>query len=148
MIISTSELSSLAGQVTMVDGSFDPLHEGHVAYFKAASKLGIPVLCNIAADAWTSSKHPVLLSQSQRAEVIDAVRYIDYVHLSNSTTLDVLTLLKPKIYAKGKDWLERGGIPVAERLACEKNHIEVQYLDTVLNSSSQLLRHWNLGEPK
>ena len=148
MIISTSELSSLAGQVTMVDGSFDPLHEGHVAYFKAASKLGIPVLCNIAADAWTSSKHPVLLSQSQRAEVIDAVRYIDYVHLSNSTTLDVLTLLKPKIYAKGKDWLERGGIPVAERLACEKNHIEVQYLDTVLNSSSQLLRRWNLGEPQ
>jgi len=148
VIISTSELSSLAGQVTMVDGSFDPLHEGHVAYFKAASKLGIPVLCNIAADAWTSSKHPVLLSQSQRAEVIDAVRYIDYVHLSNSTTLDVLTLLKPKIYAKGKDWLERGGIPVAERLACEKHHIEVQYLDTVLNSSSQLLRQWNLGEPK
>ena len=148
MIISTSELSSLAGQVTMVDGSFDPLHEGHVAYFKAASNLGIPVLCNIAADTWTSSKHPVLLSQSQRAEVIDAVRYIDYVHLSNSTTLDVLTLLKPKIYAKGKDWLERGGIPVAERLACEKNHIEVQYLDTVLNSSSQLLRQWNLGEPK
>lgn len=148
MIISTSELSSLAGQVTMVDGSFDPLHEGHVAYFKAASKLGIPVLCNIAADAWTSSKHPVLLSQSQRAQVIDAVRYVDYVHLSNTTTLDVLTLLKPKIYAKGKDWLERGGIPVAERLACEKNHIEVQYLDTVLNSSSQLLRQWNLGEPK
>jgi cytidyltransferase-like protein len=132
----------------MVDGSFDPLHEGHVAYFKAASKLGIPVLCNIAADAWTSSKHPVLLSQSQRAEVIDAIRYIDYVHLSNSTTLNVLTLLKPKIYAKGKDWLERGGIPVAERLACEKDHIEVQYLDTVLNSSSQLLRQWNLGEPK
>ena len=148
MIISTSELSSLAGQVTMVDGSFDPLHEGHVAYFKAASKLGIPVLCNIAADAWTSSKHPVLLSQSQRAQVIDAVRYVDYVYLSNTTTLDVLTLLKPKIYAKGKDWLERGGIPVAERLACEKNHIEVQYLDTVLNSSSQLLRQWNLGEPK
>jgi len=148
VIISTSELSSLAGQVTMVDGSFDPLHEGHVAYFKAASKLGIPVLCNIAADAWTSSKHPVLLSQSQRAQVIDAVRYVDYVHLSNTTTLDVLTLLKPKIYAKGKDWLERGGIPVAERLACEKNHIEVQYLDTVLNSSSQLLRQWNLGEPK
>ena len=148
MIISTSELSSLAGQVTMVDGSFDPLHEGHVAYFKAASNLGIPVLCNIAADAWTSSKHPVLLSQSQRAQVIDAVRYVDYVHLSNTTTLDVLTLLKPKIYAKGKDWLERGGIPVAERLACEKNHIEVQYLDTVLNSSSQLLRQWNLGEPK
>ena len=148
MIISTSELSSLAGQVTMVDGSFDPLHEGHVAYFKAASKLGIPVLCNIAADAWTSSKHPVLLSQSQRAQVIDAVRYVDYVHLSNTTTLDVLTLLKPKIYAKGKDWLERGGIPVAERMACEKNHIEVQYLDTVLNSSSQLLRQWNLSEPK
>ena len=145
MIISTSQLASLSGQVTMVDGSFDPLHEGHIAYFRAAAKLGIPVLCNIASDAWTSSKHSVLLRQSQRAEIIDAVRYIDYVHLSSSTTLDVLTLLKPKIYAKGKDWLERGGIPIGEKLACEVNGIDVQYLDTVLNSSSQLLRQWSSG---
>ena len=145
MIIATEQLATLVGQVTMVDGSFDPLHEGHIAYFRAASKLGIPVLCNIAADAWTSSKHPVLLNQSQRAEVIDAIRYIDYVHLSRSTTLDVLTLLKPKIYAKGMDWLERGGIPIVEKLACEVNGIDVQYLDTVLNSSSQLLRQWSSG---
>ena len=146
MIIPTSQLASLAGQVTMVDGSFDPLHDGHIAYFRAAAQLGLPVLCNIAADDWTASKHPVLLSQAQRAEVIDAVRYIDYVHLSHSSTLEVLNTLKPKIYAKGNDWLERGGIPAAEKIECESSGITVQYLDTVLNSSSQLLRKWKLDD--
>jgi glycerol-3-phosphate cytidylyltransferase-like family protein len=146
VIIQTSQLASLAGQVTMVDGSFDPLHDGHIAYFRAAAQFGLPVLCNIAADDWTASKHPVLLSQAQRAEVIDAVRYIDYVHLSHSSTLEVLNTLKPKIYAKGNDWLERGGIPAAERNACESSDTTVQYLDTVLNSSSQLLRQWKLDD--
>jgi cytidyltransferase-like protein len=146
VIIQTSQLASLAGQVTMVDGSFDPLHDGHIAYFRAAAQLGLPVLCNIAADDWTASKHPVLLSQAQRAEVIDAVRYIDYVHLSHSSTLEVLNTLKPKIYAKGNDWLERGGIPAAEKIECESSGITVQYLDTVLNSSSQLLRQWTLDD--
>jgi cytidyltransferase-like protein len=146
VIIQTSQLASLAGQVTMVDGSFDPLHDGHIAYFRAAAQLGLPVLCNIAADDWTASKHPVLLSQAQRAEVIDAVRYIDYVHLSHSSTLEVLNTLKPKIYAKGNDWLERGGIPAAEKIECESSGITVQYLDTVLNSSSQLLRKWKLDD--
>jgi glycerol-3-phosphate cytidylyltransferase-like family protein len=146
VIIPTAQLASLVGQVTMVDGSFDPLHDGHIAYFKAAAQLGLPVLCNIAADDWTITKHPVLLSQAQRAEVIDAIRYIEYVHLSHSTTLEVLMMLQPKIYAKGNDWLERGGIPALEKNACDSSGITVQYLDTVLNSSSQLLRQWKLDD--
>ncbi|MFZ9804353.1 MAG: adenylyltransferase/cytidyltransferase family protein, partial [Ilumatobacteraceae bacterium] len=48
MIISTNELQNYVGRVTMVDGSFDPLHDGHIAYFSEAKKLGNPVLCNIA----------------------------------------------------------------------------------------------------
>ena len=34
----------------MVDGGFDPLHEGHIAYFAAAAELGVPVLCNLASE--------------------------------------------------------------------------------------------------
>ena len=36
MIVATRELSGHRGRVTMVDGGFDPLHPGHVAYFEAA----------------------------------------------------------------------------------------------------------------
>ena len=67
MILSFEALSKYENQLTMVDGSFDPLHEGHIEYFRLASKLGFPVICNIAPDSWTASKHRILLNQDQRS---------------------------------------------------------------------------------
>jgi bifunctional ADP-heptose synthase (sugar kinase/adenylyltransferase) len=142
VIVATDSLHALPERVVMVDGSFDPIHEGHVAYFESAAVLGLPVLCNIAPDSWTSTKHAVLLSQQQRSVVIDAFRAISYVHASHLSTKEVLQALKPAIYAKGSDWKDRGGIPEAEQHVCDALGIEVVYLDTVLNSSSALLKNW------
>ena len=133
-------LPSLAGKVVMVDGSFDPLHDGHIAYFEASVSLGMPVFCNITSDDWTSKKHPVLLPQFQRARVIDAIRHIEYVHCSTRSTKSVLEQLQPHTYVKGADWRDRGGIPKPEAEICEKLGIKVEYVDTVLNSSTQLIR--------
>ena len=142
MILETSQLSDYVGQVAMVDGSFDPIHDGHIAYFQGAAEFGIPVLCNVASDSWTVTKHQVLLSQVQRAVVLDAIRFISFVHLSSTSTLEVLKLLKPRLYIKGNDWIARGGVPKEEQDACNSLDIEVKYLDTVLNSSTQLLANW------
>jgi len=143
MIIPTSDLKNHVGKVTMVDGSFDPLHEGHIQYFSTAKSLGNPVLCNIASDEWTRSKHAVLLDSSRRAAVIDAIRFIDFVHVANGSTASVLTMLKPAVYAKGSDWKARGGIPREEQLICDEHGIKVVYLETVTNSSTELLRRFN-----
>jgi len=142
MIVDSRGLSELARKVVMVDGSFDPLHDGHIAYFAEAAALGMPVLCNIAPDSWTQSKHRILLPQAVRAVVIDAIRYVSYVHASELTTNEVLQLLKPRMYVKGNDWLARGGIPATEQSTCTANGIEVVYVDTVRNSSSRILRDW------
>jgi cytidyltransferase-like protein len=139
MIVAWSELPSLSGTVVMVDGSFDPLHDGHIAYFEASASLGMPVLCNITNDDWTAQKHPVLLPQLQRARVINAIRHISFVHCAGRSTRDVLEQLRPHTYVKGADWRERGGIPVSEAEVCSRLGIQVQYVETVLNSSSQLL---------
>src|SRR5207244_10086898 len=61
VIVATEELPRLAGTVSMVDGGFDPLHAGHVAYFREAAALGDPVLCNLATDEWVARKPPPLL---------------------------------------------------------------------------------------
>jgi bifunctional ADP-heptose synthase (sugar kinase/adenylyltransferase) len=143
MILETSQLSDYVGQVAMVDGSFDPIHDGHIAYFQGAAEFGIPVLCNVASDSWTVTKHQVLLSQVQRAVVLDAIRFISFVHLSSTSTLEVLKLLKPRLYIKGNDWIARGGVPKEEQDACNSLDIEVKYLDTVLNSSTRLLADWS-----
>ena len=143
MTLETSQLSDYVGQVAMVDGSFDPIHDGHIAYFQGAAEFGIPVLCNVASDSWTVTKHQVLLSQVQRGVVLDAIRFISFVHLSSTSTLEVLKLLKPRLYIKGNDWIARGGVPNEEQDACNSLDIEVKYLDTVLNSSTQLLADWS-----
>ena len=143
MIVTTDQLHKYVGQLAMVDGSFDPLHDGHIAYFRAAAAVGHPLLCNIASDKWTSSKHRVLLSQQQRGVVIDAIKYVSFVHLSATTTLHVLELVQPKVYIKGSDWVARGGVPSDEMEICQKLGIEIMYLDTVTNSSSRLLAEWS-----
>jgi cytidyltransferase-like protein len=140
VIVPTEELSSLAGRVAMVDGGFDPLHPGHVAYFREAASLGIPVLCNVSSDDWLGRKHRPLLRQRERAIVIDAIRWIDYVHLSRTTTADVLRLLQPRFYVKGADWQER--LPAEERLVCEELGIELAFLDTVIDSSTAILERY------
>jgi cytidyltransferase-like protein len=143
MLLTADQLSQYRQQVAMVDGSFDPIHDGHIGYFKAASELGAPLLCNVAPDSWTASKHAVFLSQQQRGVVLDAIRHIDYVHLAAVPTVEVLKLLQPKMYIKGNDWIERGGIPQVEAEVCSKYGIEVVYLQTVTNSSSQILARWS-----
>ena len=142
MILSTEQLREYVGQLVMVDGSFDPIHDGHIGYFRAASQFGLPVLCNVASDSWTVSKHPVLLTQNQRGIVLDSIRYLSFVHLSQVSTRDVLRLLQPKMYVKGNDWIARGGVPTEEQQLCDELGIVVKYLETVTNSSSKLLADW------
>ena len=145
MILATDQLHGYVGKVAMVDGSFDPLHDGHIRYFREAAEFGFPVLCNVASDVWTSSKHRILLDQELRGFVLDAIRYLSFVHLSAVSTLEVLELLKPKMYIKGNDWVARGGVPAPEQELCNELNIEIKYLPTVSNSSSKLLSNWSSG---
>jgi bifunctional ADP-heptose synthase (sugar kinase/adenylyltransferase) len=144
VILSTDDLAEYRGRVTMVDGGFDLLHPGHVAYFEAAAALGLPVLCNVAPDDWVARKHPPLMGQRDRGALVDALRSVDCTHLASGTTESVLRRLVPRYYAKGTDW--RGRLPAAETTACEELGIEVVFLDTVLHSSTALLERYALGD--
>ena len=144
MIISFEELQTLRGRVGMVDGGFDPLHRGHIEYFRAASQLGAPVLCNLSSDAYVSGKHPVFLPEDQRAAILDAIRYIDYTHINRYDTETVLRELRPRYYIKGADWL--GRLPPEQVAICSDYGIEIVYLNTVLDSSSRILRDYSLQQ--
>jgi glycerol-3-phosphate cytidylyltransferase-like family protein len=140
IIHSAAEISKINEPVAMVDGGFDPLHHGHVAYFKAASELGLPLLCCLSPDEWIIKKHPILLPQEKRAQVIDAIKYISYTYLSTISTANALKLIKPKKYIKGKDWENR--LPEAEVGVCKEFNIEIVYLDTILDSSTKLINQF------
>lgn len=125
----------------MVDGGFDPLHPGHIEYFREAAQLEAPVLCNVSGDGWVSRKHPPLLSQEERGRVIDALRWIEYTHLSTTSTVAVLIQLRPRYYVKGADWRNR--LPQPEMDACQANGVQVVYLDTVIDSSTAILERYH-----
>jgi D-beta-D-heptose 7-phosphate kinase/D-beta-D-heptose 1-phosphate adenosyltransferase len=141
VILSFEQLAGLRGQVAMVDGAFDPLHRGHIEYFKAASVLGVPLLCNVASDRYVRTKHRPLLDEQQRAAIIDAIRYISYVHIYEIDTETVLRQLRPRYYVKGSDWRERG-LPPNQVVICREHGTEIVYLDTVLDSSSRILKEY------
>jgi len=140
MIVGADRLPEFAGRVTLVDGGFDPLHRGHIAYFSAAADLGLPVLCNVSGDAWVARKHPALLPHAERCTLVDAIRYVDFTHPSQSSTAEVLALARPRFYAKGSDW--RGRLPDAELAICEAERIEIVYLDTAVDSSTAILQRY------
>jgi cytidyltransferase-like protein len=141
MIVQMDELSALAGHVAMVSGGFDPLHPGHIAYFRAASELGAPLLCNVSSDEWVARKHPPLLTQAERMQLVDAIRYVAYTHAETTTTAEVLARLRPRYFVKGADW--RGRLPEDEHDICVEHGVEVVFLDTVIDSSTDVLLRYD-----
>ena len=136
MIVGYRDLRQYRKKVAMVDGAFDPLHHGHVEYFTRAREVGGTLLCNIAPDSYTSVKHAPLLPAAQRAAVIDALKPIDFTHVSPVDTETVLRELQPTHYIKGQDW--EGRLPPEQVRICREEGIEIVFLDTVRDSSTRL----------
>jgi cytidyltransferase-like protein len=142
VIVEFGELKNYRGRVAMVDGAFDPLHRGHIEYFRAATAaVDVPLLCNVASDRYVKTKHPPLLPEEQRAAVVDAIRFIAYTHINQFDTETILRELRPKYYVKGKDW--DGRLPPEQVRICAEHGIGIVYLDTVLESSTRLLEQYS-----
>ncbi len=140
MILTFDELPRYAQRVAMVDGAFDPLHAGHIAYFRAAAALGVPLLCNVASDRYVAGKHPPLIADVERADIVDAIRYIAFTHINQFDTETVLEQLQPRYYVKGKDW--EGRLPPRQVEICSRLGIGIVYLDTVRDSSTRILQRF------
>ena len=71
--------------VILVTGGFDPLHSGHLAYLKAARKLGDKLIVGVNSDTWLERKKGKnFLPLSERYEIVSAIKYVDNCILFNS----------------------------------------------------------------
>ena len=77
------------------------------------------------------------LALSGQISRIDAIRYIDFTHVSYRDTEVVIRELRPAAFIKGKDW--EGRLPAPQVDVCRELGIPVLYLDTIRGSSSHLL---------
>ena len=64
----------------LVTGGFDPLHSGHLAYFKAAKKLGDKLVVGLNSDKWlTEKKGQPFMPFAERLAIISELECVDNV---------------------------------------------------------------------
>ncbi len=114
-VVSDAELVSLveadhaAGRrVAFANGCFDLLHVGHVRYLQGASAEGDRLIVAINDDdSVRRLKGPTrpILPAATRAELVAALRGVDYVVLFPDATVErLLTMLRPDVHCKGTDY--------------------------------------------
>ena len=93
--------------IAFAHGCFDLLHAGHIRYLQAASREADRLIVAVNDDAVASRKGPgrPILKAAERAELVAAVRGVDYVVIFPETTVEpLLSLLKPDVHCKGTDY--------------------------------------------
>jgi glycerol-3-phosphate cytidylyltransferase len=139
MILEERQAGLLPAEFAMVDGCFDPIHRGHVEYFRLAAGLGVAVVCNLACDAYilANKGRPPLLPEADRAAVLAAMRDVAHVFLCRRGTAWSLRHLRPRFYVKGADWA--GRLPPDQIDICNELGIEIIYVNCPLNSSTRII---------
>ena len=94
--------------IALANGVFDLLHVGHIRYLEGAraeaDRLIVAVNDDESVRALKGEGRPVM-GQADRAELIAALRCVDYVVIfPGRTVADVLLRLKPDVHCKGTDY--------------------------------------------
>jgi rfaE bifunctional protein nucleotidyltransferase chain/domain len=93
--------------IAFANGCFDLLHVGHIRYLQAASREADRLIVAVNDDGVASTKGPgrPILKAEERAELVAALRSVDYVVIfPESTVAPLLNLLKPDVHCKGTDY--------------------------------------------
>jgi rfaE bifunctional protein nucleotidyltransferase chain/domain len=94
--------------IAFANGCFDLLHVGHVRYLQAAAgeanRLVVAINDDRSVARLKGANRPVL-PENDRAELVAALRGVDYVVIFPDPTVTPLLLeLKPDVHCKGTDY--------------------------------------------
>ena len=94
--------------IAFANGGFDLLHVGHVRYLRAAAaeadRLVVAINDDESVRGLKGEGRPIL-SGADRAELVAALRGVDYVVLfPEATVAPLLLALKPDVHCKGTDY--------------------------------------------
>lgn len=100
--------NNLGKRIVFTNGCFDILHIGHIRYLQEAAKLGDKLVVGINSDQSVrrlkGDKRPIN-SELERAEMICALEFVDYVVIfEEDTPLELIKKIKPNILVKGGDY--------------------------------------------
>ena len=138
-------------KIVLVNGGFDPLHSGHIAYFNSAKELGDMLIVGINSDEWLERKKgKSFMPWNERLGVISNLKMVDEVYTFQDDDDSACNFIKQvrAHYPDAKLIFANGGDRTAENIP--EMETDVDNIDFVfgvggenkMNSSSWILREW------
>lgn len=138
-------------KIVLVTGGFDPLHSGHIEYFKAARQLGDKLVVGVNSDLWlTRKKGRPFMPITERVSVVENLKMVDHCLLYNDDDNSSIEAIKNvrQLYPDAHIIFANGGDRTKENIP------EMSHKDDNLsfefgvggfnkaNSSSWILEEW------
>ncbi len=96
--------------IAFTNGCFDLVHAGHVRYLEEASGTADVLFLGLNSSASVrriKGPHRPIIDEDDRAKVLAALAFIDYVVIfDEETPLQLIEEIMPNILVKGEDWTE------------------------------------------
>ena len=137
LIIEIQKWRAANKKVIFTNGCFDLLHVGHLRTFNEAKKLGDLLIVGINSDHSVKTlkgETRPLISERDRAELISALKPVDYVIIFDEVDVsNLLETVQPEGYVKGGDYTLEN-LPEKETLI--RFNIEVKFIPLVAGIST------------
>ena len=139
----------MINRVVLVTGGFDPLHSGHIDYFRAAKRLGDVLVVGVNSDSWLRRKKGrEFMPSYERVHIIENLKMVDHCILFNDvdgTAIEAIRNVKT-MYPNSEIIFANGGDRTADNIP-EMTEPDVKFEFgvggyTKKNSSSWILDEW------
>jgi rfaE bifunctional protein nucleotidyltransferase chain/domain len=94
--------------IVLANGCFDLFHVGHIRYPAGAKALGDCLIVGINSDDQVRNlkgANRPFMPELERAEIISALKFVDYVTIFNEPTVtELIRAVRPDFHAKGTDY--------------------------------------------
>jgi cytidyltransferase-like protein len=138
-------------KIVLVTGGFDPIHSGHIEYFKAARRLGDQLVVGINSDAWLARKKGrSFMPWVERQRIIKELSMVDYTiefndaDGSSKNAIEKVRLNYPVdriVFANGGDRTDKN-IPEMDVGDANTEFVFGVGGENKMNSSSWILEEW------
>jgi len=95
-------------KIVLANGCFDLFHVGHIRYLAGAKALADCLIVGINSDEQVKKLkggNRPFMPQQERAEIISALKFVDYVTIfAEPTVEELIRAIRPDFHAKGTDY--------------------------------------------
>ncbi len=95
-------------KIVLANGCFDFFHVGHIRYLAGAKALGDCLVVAVNSDEQVrklKGENRPLMPERERAEIISALKFVDYVTIfAEPTVEELIRAIRPDFHAKGTDY--------------------------------------------